>query len=66
MRLTVGPVPRRCAAPRVLFNFKMLLEQHVEELAGIIVSEHGKVWSDALGELTRGMEVVEFACGSRT
>ncbi len=30
---------------------------------GIIVSEHGKVWSDALGELTRGMEVVEFACG---
>ncbi|MCX3880702.1 aldehyde dehydrogenase family protein, partial [Stenotrophomonas maltophilia] len=48
---------------RGLFNFKMLLEQHVEELAGIIVSEHGKVWSDALGELTRGMEVVEFACG---
>ncbi|MCS5932087.1 aldehyde dehydrogenase family protein [Klebsiella pneumoniae subsp. pneumoniae] len=47
----------------MLFNFKMLLEQHVEELAGIIVSEHGKVWSDALGELTRGMEVVEFACG---
>ncbi len=34
---------------RVLFNFKMLLEQHAEELAGIIVSEHGKVWSDALG-----------------
>lgn len=48
---------------RVLFNFKMLLEQHAEELAGIIVSEHGKVWSDALGELTRGLEVVEFACG---
>ncbi|VFS62528.1 Methylmalonate-semialdehyde dehydrogenase [acylating] [Raoultella planticola] len=41
----------------------MLLEQHAEELAGIIVSEHGKVWSDALGELTRGLEVVEFACG---
>ncbi|MTH47861.1 CoA-acylating methylmalonate-semialdehyde dehydrogenase [Intestinirhabdus alba] len=48
---------------RVLFNFKALLAQHAEELAGIIVSEHGKVWSDALGELTRGMEVVEFACG---
>ena len=48
---------------RVLFNFKMLLEQHAEELAGIIVSEHGKVFSDAMGELTRGMEVVEFACG---
>ncbi|WP_367143401.1 CoA-acylating methylmalonate-semialdehyde dehydrogenase [Pantoea stewartii] len=48
---------------RVLFNFKMLLEQHVDELAEIIVSEHGKVWSDAIGELTRGLEVVEFACG---
>lgn len=48
---------------RVMFNFKMLLEQHAEELAGIIVSEHGKVFSDAMGELTRGMEVVEFACG---
>lgn len=48
---------------RVLFNFKMLLEQHRNELAELIVSEHGKVWSDALGELTRGLEVVEFACG---
>ncbi|VTM50000.1 methylmalonate-semialdehyde dehydrogenase [Klebsiella pneumoniae] len=61
--LTAGPVLRPLRRARVLFNFKMLLEQHVEELAGIIVSEHGKVWSDALGELTRGMEVVEFACG---
>ncbi|MBV4368427.1 CoA-acylating methylmalonate-semialdehyde dehydrogenase [Erwinia sp. BNK-24-b] len=48
---------------RVLFNFKALMEQHRDELAALIVSEHGKVWSDALGELTRGMEVVEFACG---
>ncbi|URQ61018.1 CoA-acylating methylmalonate-semialdehyde dehydrogenase [Pantoea alhagi] len=48
---------------RVMFNFKMLLEKHRDELAELIVSEHGKVWSDALGELTRGMEVVEFACG---
>lgn len=48
---------------RVLFNFKALMEQHRDELAELIVSEHGKVWSDALGELTRGMEVVEFACG---
>ncbi len=61
VRQSVRTTPLRRA--RVLFNFKMLLEQHVEELAGIIVSEHGKVWSDALGELTRGMEVVEFACG---
>ncbi|OON39408.1 methylmalonate-semialdehyde dehydrogenase (acylating) [Izhakiella australiensis] len=48
---------------RVLFNFKALLEKHRDELAELIVSEHGKVWSDAQGELTRGMEVVEFACG---
>ncbi|RTF95139.1 CoA-acylating methylmalonate-semialdehyde dehydrogenase [Serratia marcescens] len=48
---------------RIMFNFKALLEQHRDELAELIVSEHGKVYSDALGELTRGMEVVEFACG---
>lgn len=48
---------------RVLFNFKALMEQHRDELAELIVSEHGKVWSDAQGELTRGLEVVEFACG---
>ncbi|EEP1939997.1 malonate-semialdehyde dehydrogenase IolA [Salmonella enterica subsp. enterica serovar Infantis] len=48
---------------RILFEFKVLLEKHRDELAALIVSEHGKVWSDALGELTRGIEVVEFACG---
>ncbi|MBJ7223915.1 MULTISPECIES: CoA-acylating methylmalonate-semialdehyde dehydrogenase [unclassified Brenneria] len=48
---------------RILFNFKTLLELHRDELAELIVSEHGKVFSDALGELTRGIEVVEFACG---
>ncbi len=48
---------------RVLFKFKELMEQHRDELAELIVSEHGKVWSDAHGELTRGLEVVEFACG---
>ncbi len=42
MRLTAGPVLTPLRRARVLFNFKMLLEQHVEELAGIIVSEHGK------------------------
>ena len=56
---TTSPLRRA----RVMFNFKMLLEQHRDELAELIVSEHGKVWSDAQGELTRGMEVVEFACG---
>lgn len=48
---------------RVLFEFKGLLEKHRDELAELIVSEHGKVFSDAQGELTRGLEVVEFACG---
>ena len=48
---------------RVLFRFRELLEQHAEELAGLITSEHGKVLSDARGEMTRGLEVVEFAAG---
>jgi len=48
---------------RVMFRFKALIEQHSEELAGLITAEHGKVMSDAQGEVTRGMEVVEFACG---
>ena len=48
---------------RVLFKFKALLEQHQNELAELITLEHGKVLSDAKGELTRGLEIVEFACG---
>ena len=48
---------------RVMFKFKELIERNFEELAKIIVSEHGKVFDDAKGEVTRGLEVVEFACG---
>lgn len=48
---------------RVMFKFKELLEARLDELAALITSEHGKVFSDAQGEITRGMEVVEFACG---
>jgi malonate-semialdehyde dehydrogenase (acetylating)/methylmalonate-semialdehyde dehydrogenase len=48
---------------RVMFRFKALIEAHAEELARLITSEHGKVLSDARGEVTRGLEVVEFACG---
>jgi len=48
---------------RVMFRFKALAEAHADELAHIITSQHGKVLSDARGELTRGLEVVEFACG---
>ncbi|MEV6011679.1 CoA-acylating methylmalonate-semialdehyde dehydrogenase [Streptomyces sp. NPDC051976] len=47
----------------VLFAFRELLNSRREELAAIIVSEHGKVHSDALGEIARGLEVVEYACG---
>ena len=47
----------------VLFAFRELLNERKEELAAIITAEHGKVLSDALGEVTRGQEVVEFACG---
>ena len=48
---------------QVLFSFRELLNAKKSELAAIITSEHGKVLSDALGEITRGQEVVEFACG---
>jgi len=47
----------------ILFRFRELLESKKGELAEIITSEHGKVFSDALGEITRGQEVVEFATG---
>ncbi|MGF1625467.1 MAG: CoA-acylating methylmalonate-semialdehyde dehydrogenase [Alphaproteobacteria bacterium] len=48
---------------RVMFKFKELLERHADEIGALITAEHGKVLSDAAGEVTRGMEVVEFACG---
>ncbi len=55
----VSPLKRS----RILFKFKALVEEHADELAKLISSEHGKVFSDAKGELTRGLEVIEFACG---
>ena len=48
---------------RVMFKFKELVERDHDKLARLISSEHGKVVSDARGEVTRGLEVVEFACG---
>ena len=48
---------------RVMFKFKELIEKNADELTKIIVSEHGKVYEDAKGSLTRGLEVVEYACG---
>jgi malonate-semialdehyde dehydrogenase (acetylating)/methylmalonate-semialdehyde dehydrogenase len=48
---------------QVLFAFRELVHRHRDELAALITREHGKVLSDARGEVTRGLEIVEFACG---
>jgi malonate-semialdehyde dehydrogenase (acetylating) / methylmalonate-semialdehyde dehydrogenase len=48
---------------RVMFALRDLIERHLDQLSGIVADEHGKVFSDAKGEVIRGMEVVEFACG---
>jgi malonate-semialdehyde dehydrogenase (acetylating) / methylmalonate-semialdehyde dehydrogenase len=48
---------------QILFAFREILNARKEEVAALITAEHGKVLSDALGEVTRGQEVVEFACG---
>ena len=57
------PVPERA---RLLFRFKMLLEEHFEELRDLVTLENGKDAGDAAGEVRRGIEVVEFACGMPT
>lgn len=49
---------------RILFKFKELIEKNHVALASAITREHGKVLSDAMGEVTRGLEIVEFACGA--
>ncbi|OUI86670.1 CoA-acylating methylmalonate-semialdehyde dehydrogenase [Acetobacter tropicalis] len=51
------------ARARILFRARDLIEQRMDDLAAIITSEHGKILSDAKGEVTRGLEVVEFATG---
>ncbi|WP_219414081.1 CoA-acylating methylmalonate-semialdehyde dehydrogenase [Pseudonocardia nigra] len=48
---------------RVLFAYRELLDRHRDEIARLVTAEHGKVHADALGEVARGIEVVEFACG---
>src|SRR6202012_6149983 len=47
----------------VMFEFKRLVEAHMDELAVLLSSEHGKVVADSRGDIQRGLEVVEFACG---
>jgi malonate-semialdehyde dehydrogenase (acetylating) / methylmalonate-semialdehyde dehydrogenase len=53
--------PQRRA--RVMFKFKALIEEHMQELAQLMSSEHGKLLDDSLAELQRGLDVVEFVCG---
>ena len=48
---------------RLMFRYKQLLEEHADEIVAILTEEHGKVLPDAMGEFTRGVEVVEYACG---
>jgi malonate-semialdehyde dehydrogenase (acetylating)/methylmalonate-semialdehyde dehydrogenase len=48
---------------RVMLRFLELMNKHRDELAAIITAEHGKVFSDAQGEVSRGIDVIEFACG---
>ncbi|OSZ63454.1 CoA-acylating methylmalonate-semialdehyde dehydrogenase [Hydrogenophaga sp. IBVHS2] len=48
---------------RVMFKFLELLNQHKDDLARMITAEHGKVFTDAQGEVARGIDIVEFACG---
>ncbi|WP_033288923.1 CoA-acylating methylmalonate-semialdehyde dehydrogenase [Amycolatopsis jejuensis] len=48
---------------RLMFTFRTLVEKHLDDLARIVSAEHGKVFDDARGELVRGLEVIDFACG---
>ena len=48
---------------RVMFRFKALIEEHMDDIAVLVSAEHGKTLEDARGSITRGLEVVEFACG---
>jgi malonate-semialdehyde dehydrogenase (acetylating)/methylmalonate-semialdehyde dehydrogenase len=53
--------PQRRA--RVMFEFKRLVEDNMQSLAELLASEHGKVIADAKGDIQRGLDVIEFACG---
>ena len=69
VRAAAAAYPAWSATPslrraRILSRFKELVEAHADELARLLSREHGKTVSDARGEVTRGLEVVEFACGA--
>ena len=48
---------------RIMFAYKQLVESHIDELAALLSSEHGKVLADSRGDVIRGVDVIEFACG---
>ena len=56
-----GAAPQRRAG--VMFHFRDLVERHAADIARLLGAEHGKTLPDALGEVQRGLEVIEFACG---
>jgi malonate-semialdehyde dehydrogenase (acetylating)/methylmalonate-semialdehyde dehydrogenase len=58
-----GPATPPLTRSRVFFRFKDLILRDMDKLALELTSEHGKILSDSAGSITRGMEVVEFACG---
>ncbi|MCF3964795.1 CoA-acylating methylmalonate-semialdehyde dehydrogenase [Streptomyces fuscigenes] len=58
-----SPLAQRTA---ILFRYRALLDAHRDDIAALITAEHGKVHSDALGEVARGLEIVELACGITT
>jgi malonate-semialdehyde dehydrogenase (acetylating)/methylmalonate-semialdehyde dehydrogenase len=69
VRAAAAAYPAWAATPslrraRILARFKELIEAHADELARLLSREHGKTVGDARGEVTRGLEVVEFACGA--
>ena len=65
-RTRPGARPRSPPRTAVLFRYRALLDAHRDDIAALITAEHGKVHSDALGEVARGLEIVELACGITT
>ena len=61
--LQAGRTRRRSSGSSLMFRFKELLQKNVEAIAAVISKEHGKTHADALGEVARGIDVVDFACG---
>src|SRR5687768_9525335 len=69
VQAAVDAYPKWSATPvgervQVLFRYKQILEKHFEELASMIVAEHGKTMAEARGDVRRGIDCVEYACAA--